>query len=204
MKADGFDRMDVATDIVHDVKFRRLARLHPDLVAAAGWAYVSLLGDSWREGERLTLDETWPPGVTFDPAVGEALVEAELVDDDGRVTEHAWSGWYGAAHERRERGRERQRRADAKRGRVSSPAPPSSSSDRLAGRPAGRQAGPSPDHHRSSDGPDLQPGRGGTTEPPLCIRCERRRQPGEDMDPVFLDGAMRWTHRGSCPGTAAA
>jgi len=114
-QSDGFDRMDVATSIADDRKFRQLGRRHPELLGAAGWAYVGLLAASWREGQRLTLEEAWPVLLPDDPAVSAALLEAGLVDDDQRIPWHAWEGWFGAASERRRAGRERHVRYNRKR-----------------------------------------------------------------------------------------
>jgi len=113
---DGFDRMDVATSIADDKKFRLLAKRHPELYSAAFTAYVGgLLAMSWRDGDRLTLEEAWPTAVPWDDAVADALHEANLVDDESRIPWHAWEGWFGAASERRRAGRERHARYNAKR-----------------------------------------------------------------------------------------
>ena len=119
----GFDRMDVSTSLPDDRKFRALARRHPDLLAAAGWAYLGLLAMSWREGERLTLEEGWPAPLPYDEAAADALREARLVDDELRIPEHAWAEWYVVACERRRLGRERQKRADIKRGHTNPETP---------------------------------------------------------------------------------
>lgn len=129
---DGFDRMDVATSIADDRKFRLLAKRHPELYPAAFTVYVGgLLAVSWRDGERLTLEEAWPALLPEDPAIGPALLEAGLVDEEMRIPWHAWEGWFGAASERRQGGRDRQRRYNAKR---RSPA------DRQTDRQSGRQS----------------------------------------------------------------
>jgi hypothetical protein len=67
-------------------------------------AYVGLLARSWREGERLTLDEGWPAMLPFDQDAADAMREVGLVDGEWRLPERAWQAWYGAAPERRRRG----------------------------------------------------------------------------------------------------
>lgn len=159
-RQDGFDRLDLATDVHHDPKFRALARRHPDLWPGAFAAYVVLLAESWREGARLTLDEAWPPAMPDSPEIAAALTEARLVGPDSRIPEGAWESWYGEASQRRTAGRERQRRADIKRGRIKPPPAPPSMSDE-SDSPSGRQAGPPvvqrTDQRRSNAGETREP-----------------------------------------------
>jgi hypothetical protein len=117
VKVEGFSRMDISTSIHNDPKFKSLARLHPKLALPALAAYIVLLAESWREGRRLTLQEAWSL-VPFDHRVAQALEEALLVDVEGRVPDRAWEAHFGVAFERRQTGRERQRRADINRGRT--------------------------------------------------------------------------------------
>lgn len=155
MRSDGFERMDVSTSIDDDPKFRALARRHPETFATALAAYVGLLARSWREGERLTLEEGWPALLQIDEKAICAMREVELVDDEDRLPQGAWTAWYGAAVERRRLGRERQHRADVRRGRVKPPAPPSQSisqSEGRADRPSVSQSGPTLVHGRSNAG----------------------------------------------------
>jgi hypothetical protein len=183
MRSSGFDRMDVSTSLPDDPKFRVLARRHPELLAAGGWVYVGLLATSWREGQRLTLEEGWPALLPFDPAIVDALREAHLVDDELRIPEHAWSEWYLVASTRRQLGRDRQHRADVNRGRVRpdeldevdvpSPGPPSSSvSTGSAQAVQESQAGPASDlapvHRWTNGGPN---GTGTTTKVPSEGHC---------------------------------
>ena len=79
--AEGFERMDVSTAIDDDPKFRALARRHPDLFAVAFTAYVGMMARSWRQGERLTAEEAWPPLLPYDPAVVGAMRDVLLLDD---------------------------------------------------------------------------------------------------------------------------
>jgi hypothetical protein len=199
----GFDRMDVSTSLPDDRKFRALARRHPDLLAAAGWAYLGLLAMSWREGERLTLEEGWPALLPYDEAAADALREARLVDDELRIPEHAWAAWYVVACERRRLGRDRQKRADIKRGHTNPETPLEP--------PAVRQTA---SQSVSQAGPTLAPTPGqrwhdaGTTEPrrnsadrTTCPTCGDLLS---DKDPNVLvaDHGRQLMHR-ACPGIGA-
>jgi hypothetical protein len=147
-RPDGFNIMDVSTSIQDDPKFRRLARAHPDLWASALGLYVVLLAASWKAGDRVMLSDAWPLFLPIDPAVVAAL-SVELLDDEGRIPEDTWQGWYGPAQERREARRDSGRlggrksgagRSEASLQRRSSAAPatlnpsdrPSTPSDRSA------------------------------------------------------------------------
>jgi len=167
MTRGGFDRMDVSTSVADDHKFRVLARRHPELYAPAFAGYVGgLLATCWREGERLTLEESWPPLLAWDPAAVAALVEVGLVDAETRIPELAFEKWYGSAAERRRLGRERQLRADQKRGHtrpVVSPGPPSSSDS---------QTDSTGSTDRPSVGTDASPAQVPTLAPTLAPRGE--------------------------------
>lgn len=112
---DGFAVMDVSTDLANDPKVRKLWRYAPDHAGAAFLAYVATMGQSWKDGRRVTIDDAWPAHVPFDKAAVEALVHVGLLDRAGRVTVKAWKGWYEPARERRERSRDRWARYNAQR-----------------------------------------------------------------------------------------
>lgn len=112
---DGFAVMDVSTSIHEDAKFKRLARSRPDLVAPAFLAYVALLGESWRCGERVAMADSWPAILPFDRAVVAALKRFELLDAEGLVASETWERWFGPARRRQEQARERWRRSNEKR-----------------------------------------------------------------------------------------
>jgi hypothetical protein len=155
--------MDVSTSLDDDPKFRTLARRHPDLLAVAGWAYIGLLARSWREGERLTLEEAWPALLPWDQGAADAMVAVGLVDEHQRLPEHAWDAWYGAAAERRRLGRERQRRADARRGRSGRQADSQGQQAGSTDSPSVSQSGPTRDQRGSNVGPsDDEPSKGRT------------------------------------------
>lgn len=112
---DGFTVMDVDTGIVNDPKFKRLCRLTPELYAAALVAYVALLGDSWRLGRRVTIEDAWPPMLPWSDAVVASLRTVDLIDASGFVVMETWSRWYGPAADRQKRARARWARYNAKR-----------------------------------------------------------------------------------------
>jgi hypothetical protein len=196
-RGDGFDRMDVSTSIDDDPKFRALARRHPDLLAVAGWAYVGLLARSWREGCRLTLEEGWPALLPFDPAGAAALVEVGLVDADTRIPPGPWSSWFSSASERRQQGRDRQRRADVKRGHTRQ----TDSQDRQSG----SQAGPTLAPAQRQRWPDVGPVKQEPTttrdlrDLTTCPQCGDGPLSDRDPDVATDRGGQRW-HR-ACPGS---
>jgi hypothetical protein len=182
-RSAGFDRMDVATSIVDDPKFRTLARVYAQRAdyAIAVTAYVGLLALSWREGERLTLEEGWPMLLPYEKRTADAMRAVGLVDEEFRIPEPAWQSWFGSASERRRLGREKQHRADVRRGRTKAPSEPDSptgSPDRHTDSPSGGQAGPpegpTVDRPQSSGGPTY-----GTPR-----RLPRRSRNGAGLEPV--------------------
>jgi hypothetical protein len=101
----GFTSADVDVGITRDSKFRRLARLHPDLIAVAFTGYMGILTDSWGTGERRTAADAWPQIIPWSDAAVDALFECELLDKFHRVPITTWRGWFGAAAARREKRR---------------------------------------------------------------------------------------------------
>jgi hypothetical protein len=112
-RAEGFQRMDVATSIHRDPKFRRIARERPEHLAPAFMAYVSLMGESWEEDDRLTMAEGWPLLLPWDEAVVLTMSQVGLLDAEFRIPSRVWDGWEGRVKERRELNRERWRSAAA-------------------------------------------------------------------------------------------
>lgn len=112
---DSFAVMDVATNVALDPKFKRLSRLHPELLAPAFMAYIGLLGESWSAGSRVAMDDGWPPILPFEVAAVDALKEVGLLDKTAKVPAKAWSGWFSQAKVRRDHARERWRRANVNR-----------------------------------------------------------------------------------------
>lgn len=111
----GFDVMDVSTAIHHDPKFRRLAREEPALAAPGFTVYVSTMAESWKAGERLSAEASWPAILPFDPAVVTALKRVRLLTAGGAVTPSAWREFFERARIRRDAARDRWRRANEKR-----------------------------------------------------------------------------------------
>jgi hypothetical protein len=163
--AEGFERMDVSTAIDDDPKFRALARRHPDLFAVAFTAYIGMMARSWRQGERLTAEEAWPSLLPYDPAAVVALCDVLLLDDATRIPAAAWARHFGAADERRRRGRERWARYDEHRPAKTPPAPPrtDSQTDRQSSR--GTHAVPTRDPRGDTNGSG-EPSDGVLPEPP--------------------------------------
>lgn len=112
---DGFAVMDVSTDILNDPKFRKLQRLHPELVGQGCTAYLAVMAESWKAGRRLPLADAWPAVLAFDPAVERALVDVGLLDRKSFVPQKVWDNWFTPAFKRREATRERWRRANENR-----------------------------------------------------------------------------------------
>lgn len=108
-RGTGFAIADTDTGMLADRKVLALARrLHDATRTGAAIAlYDAVRLASWRDGVRLTLEETIP-GWWLDPFedLADALVAAELLDAERRIPTQAWDGWFGAAARRRERYRE--------------------------------------------------------------------------------------------------
>lgn len=112
---DGFSVMDVSVDIVNDPKVRKLFRLAPDHAGVAFLAYMATMAESWRAGRRVTVDDAWPAFLPFDQAAVDALLAVGLLDARAMVTTNAWRGWFNPANERRQKSRDRWRRANDRR-----------------------------------------------------------------------------------------
>lgn len=114
-RIEGFDVMDVSTSLPNDPKFRQLAREAPAELGTAFMAYVATMAESWRAGERVSVETAWPPILPHSEAAVTAMQRVNLLDPRGRVTTSAWRGYFEQARERREKSRERWRRANEKR-----------------------------------------------------------------------------------------
>jgi hypothetical protein len=112
---DGFAVMDVSTDLVNDPKIRKLYRHAPDHADRAVVAYLSTMGESWKAGRRVSIDDAWPAFVPFDQSSVAALVHVGLIDGRGMVSAKAWRGWFGPADDRRRKSRAKWKRANDKR-----------------------------------------------------------------------------------------
>jgi hypothetical protein len=108
-RGEGFDIADTDTGMLADKKVLALARWLRDATktGAAIALYDAVRLASWKDGSRLTLEET-VPGWWLEPfeELADALVGAELLDAERRIPAHAWDGWFGPAARRRQRYRE--------------------------------------------------------------------------------------------------
>jgi hypothetical protein len=106
-RLEGFDIMDMSTSLLHDPKLRRLSREQPTVLAPAFMAYVATVAESWKAGDRVSVDDAWPSYLPYDEAAVTALVGVRLLDDGRRVPVKAWRGWFAPARKRRESARKR-------------------------------------------------------------------------------------------------
>ena len=106
-RLEGFDVMDVSTALLHDPKIRRLSREYPEQLTAGFMVYVATMAESWRAGERASIEDAWPSYLPADDATTAALKAVRLVDETGRVLTKAWRGWFTPARKRRESSRRR-------------------------------------------------------------------------------------------------
>jgi hypothetical protein len=114
---DGFDVADVATGLYDDPKVKALWRAIGDqgrVSHALALHMVTLLA-SWRQGNRVTVQEAVPVWLEPDAELIAALQAVRLLDKTGRLPVRSWKGWYHPAAERRDVLRERWRRANVKR-----------------------------------------------------------------------------------------
>jgi hypothetical protein len=110
---DGFGTADVDTGLLDDTKLRRLIRATRDeaVITRCIVGYIAVVLSSWRAGERVTLEDAAPVWMTGVDDLIAKLAEAGLLDADGRIPEHAWTGWFEPAWRRRE-----ERRASGRKG----------------------------------------------------------------------------------------
>jgi len=101
----GFPVADVATDLPSDSKIRALWRIlhRQSLMTEARTLWEDVRLASWREGERLTVEESASSWLDPNPKVVAAMVQVGLLDESHRITEKAWEGWYTPARERRDK-----------------------------------------------------------------------------------------------------
>jgi hypothetical protein len=175
---DGFAIMDVSTDLLNDPKWRRMHRRTPELIPAAFMAYAATLAESWRSGQRVSVEEAWPVLLPYDEAVIAALRTARLLDKRGLIPVEAWRNWFEVARNRREKSRERWRRHNANRDADTALVP------------RGSDAGTTTSVPLLPSVPSVPTVR---TVPPARAREEERRPRGGEMlrASVVLDGLRR-------------
>jgi len=103
MSRDSPTRADMDVGYYGDSKVIALARRLRDPLKTAAYAalYDATVRASWRAGRRLSLEESLPAWWLDPPDEPLAdLVAVGLLDDGGRVVEHAWASWYLPAAER--------------------------------------------------------------------------------------------------------
>lgn len=122
-RSEGFAVMDVSTSICDDPKFRRLQRESPEHVAVGFTAYIAVMAESWRSGQRVSIDDAWPGFIPFDQHAIDALIRVALLDKKGRPTVKAWASWFEPARERRTKSRDRWARYNASRNADAAPVP---------------------------------------------------------------------------------
>lgn len=103
-RAGGFRIGDLDVGFLDDTKVRTLVRSTRDegLVARCLVAYVATIADSWGSGDRVSVRDAAPVWLTALDDLEERLRAAQLLDDEGRIPEHAWQGWFGPAAQRRD------------------------------------------------------------------------------------------------------
>jgi hypothetical protein len=95
-------------------------------------AWDAIVDASWLRGERVTLEDALLPlpyRIRI-PTVREALTEAGLLDEEGRIRAQSWASWFVPANDRREA-----RRESGRRGGLAAhlkPSPSSATSEALA------------------------------------------------------------------------
>jgi hypothetical protein len=117
-REDGFDVADVATGHLDDPKVKALWRaLAPDQdrMSRALTLHLATLLASWRQGARVTVWEAVPVWLEPDENALKALTDARLLDKTGRIPVRSWKSWFGPAADRRDKLRDKWRRANERR-----------------------------------------------------------------------------------------
>ena len=145
---EGFVVMDVAVDVANDPKVRKMFRHAPDHAPVAFMAYVSTMGESWRSGRRVNVDDAWPSTLPFSRPAVDALIHVGLLDARGLIPAKAWRSWFEGAKLRRQQSRDRWRRYNENRDRngnnhaVTAPVPRGSDADTATSVPPFRPSVP--------------------------------------------------------------
>ena len=106
---DGFSIADIDSSYFDDAKLKELWRRlrNEDAMARAVCLHLSALLASWRQGERVSIDNAAP--LWLDDKGGELaaiLHDLDLIDLDGMLPEDSFGRWFGAAVNRRAARRE--------------------------------------------------------------------------------------------------
>jgi hypothetical protein len=207
---DGFARADVDVGFMHDPKIVALARRlrDPERTMVASGIYLAAVLASWHAGRRVTLEEAAPAWFMGDPVehLGD-LVAVGLVDEEGRVVEHAFEAWTARARAAsaaaRDAARARWHRvpgavpaAEAEPTDSASTAPESDGTAQPAGLPAGTPAEPA--RPAAPDSRVLLGGDAGgkvaavaaTPEPVQVPSLERIREIAVEAGPLTRERAL--------------
>lgn len=95
-RSDTIRRMDFDTEWLYHHRARDLVRKRPTDWPTWYCAYLVVLADSWRRGQRVTIESAWPPTGTMPCTVEDAravLVDVGLLDRTGRVRKDSWDEW---------------------------------------------------------------------------------------------------------------
>jgi hypothetical protein len=200
---DGFTIADISTTLHEDSKFKRLARRYPGMVATAFMAFTATLLDSWRDGERLVIEDAWPMLIPFDAAVVDALKEVELLDAEGRVEAASWAVWFEPAKRRRDAAREAGRKGNRLRWHPDEGSGPSGRPEPRPDRPDPKPSPAEPIATRSGGDPDPNPRPYLPTYPPTGPSVPRAPAHEESPGPAAPDPSdpadSYWTLTGKYP-----
>lgn len=212
---DGFPIADVDVRLLDDAKFRALWRRlrDPGGMYQATTLYLSVILASWSAGERVTLNEAVPTWADPYEGIVAELEAVGLIDADGRLPEHAWDGWFGPAHARREERREAGRRGGLARAAASraTAEPEHSRGEALPVRtvpsvPSGPTEPPEPRRARAVIAETTTNGHTAPSSPVDLRTCPTCGEEVDDRDRDTVEVINRrgqLAHReGSCPGLA--
>ncbi len=105
---DGFAVADMDSAYFDDAKMRDLwQRIHDtDRMARAVILHAATLLASWRQGERVTVNQAAPLWMIHDADCVADLKAVKMLDKAGRIPIGSWARWFGTAYGRREVRRE--------------------------------------------------------------------------------------------------
>lgn len=90
----GTKRADLSTSLFANKKVKKLARLRRTTWEPIFTWWLSLVLEGMRVGERVNLEDGWPHGCNADPDDAfKALLEAGLIDGEGRLPQDTWDEW---------------------------------------------------------------------------------------------------------------
>lgn len=104
----GFPSANINVHLLEDPKVRRLWRRlgDPAAMATALTVHLAVVLASWREGDRVTVEEAVPDWLPLTAETTQALQSVGLLDRQLRIPRRSWEAWYVPAFDRREARRE--------------------------------------------------------------------------------------------------